>query len=361
VDEPVLGTRAGTGDMLGRSVGTCIILDTNQWDRMPMLRHQMAAALLFGLHDHADVFIGLPTVIRGEVELHLSEKLQVAQRDLARASGELRQIFGHAREVERHADEEVKQAFQTRLDELESLVKILPATEEDLAEAGRMVLAYMAPSSRTSQQYRDSVIWRIAVREAQENDVHIVTNDKGFYRDSSSDELADPLADEIHKLSRSVRLFRNVEALLKHWEGGEPSLQTAGLRDLVATAVANEVSGVLQDQGGFVVQGQVKADIEVFLTEVHDQVAVSGKFEYYLAEPELLDAADPPAVADVRATATVGLDGPEVRAVSLDSVTVTAITPHDTPTIATIVFGRGAIALGSRTEPYRLRAKLDLP
>jgi hypothetical protein len=320
----------------------------------------MAAALLFGLQNRADVFIGLPTVIKGEVELHLSEKLHRVQRDLARASGELRQILGRAREVERHADEEVKQAFEARLDELGSLVEILIATDEDLAEAGRMVLAYMAPSSRTSQQYRDSVIWRIAVRETQEHDIYIVTNDEGFYRDSSSDELANPLADEIHELGRSVELFRNVEALLKRWERDEPSLQTAGLRDLVAAAVADEVSGVLHDQGGFVVQGQADADIEVYLTEVHDEVAVSGKFDYYLAEPEFPDSLEPPAVANVRATASVGLDGPEVRGVSLDSVTVNAITPHELSNLSTVIFPQ-TIALGSRTEPYRLRVKLDLP
>src|SRR5438046_4088252 len=149
---------------------------------MPMLRHQMAAALLFGLHDRLfclhdrpDVFIGLPTVIKSEVELHLTEKQQRAQRDLARASGELRQLFGRAREVEQHADEEVKQAFETRLEELESLTQILPVSDEDLAEAGRMVLAYRSPSTRTTQQYRDSVIWRIAIRVAETHDVYIVT------------------------------------------------------------------------------------------------------------------------------------------------------------------------------------------
>jgi hypothetical protein len=65
-------------------------------------------------------------------------------------------------------------------------------------------------------------------------------------------------------------------------------------------------------------------------------------------------------VANVRATASVGLDGPEVRGVSLDSVTVNAITPHELSNLSTIIFPQ-TIALGSRTEPYRLRVKLDLP
>ncbi len=105
----------------------------------------------------------------------------MAQRDLARATGELRQFFGEAPGVEEHGEQEVQQAFEERLDELGSLVEILPAADEDLVHAGRMVLTYKAPSTRKSQQYRDSVIWRIAIREAGENDVYLVTNDLGFY------------------------------------------------------------------------------------------------------------------------------------------------------------------------------------
>jgi hypothetical protein len=41
-----------------------------------MLRHQMGAALLFGLHNHPDAFIGLPSVIRDEVLIPLMEKHQ---------------------------------------------------------------------------------------------------------------------------------------------------------------------------------------------------------------------------------------------------------------------------------------------
>jgi hypothetical protein len=295
------------------------------------------------------------------VELHLTEKHKRAQRDLARASGEIRQIFGRAREVENHTDEEVSQAFEERLDELDSLVEILPGTDEDLAEAGRMVLGYMAPSTRTSQQYRDSVIWCIALREAEAHDVYLVTNDEGFYRDSKGNELAEPLARGMHEQALNVELFRNVEDLLDHWAAAEPSLKTQELRDLVADAVAAEIAGLLPDYGGFVVQDRVSVDIEVYLTEVHDEVAVSGSFEYYLVDPEFPDTAEPPAVAEVRATATVGLDGPEVREVSLDSVVVDALTPHGSPNIADVVFARPGLVIGSRTEPYRLRVKLDLP
>jgi PIN domain len=328
---------------------------------MPMLRHQMAAALLFGLQNQADAFIALPSVVRDEVLLHLMEKNQAAQRDVLRASGEIRQIFGLYREVERHSDDEVEVAFDERLRELSSLVEILQVTDNDLCAAGRMVFECRPPSSRGNQQYKDSVIWRVVLRAAEQNDVYFVTDDSGFYSGKDSNELTAVLAEEIHKLGRPVALFRNVESLLQHWSTNKPSLQTQALREIVSEAVAEELSSILPAHGSFIIQSCISAGIEVFLTEVHDQVSVSGVFEYYLVEPEFADVDEPPAAAEVRASATVGLDGPEVREVTLDNVQVKAITPHGEPNIANIIFGRAALSLGVRYEPYRLRAKLDLP
>jgi hypothetical protein len=220
----------------------------------------------------------------------------------------------------------------------------------------------MLPSHLSgSQQYKDSVIWRVALRAAEHSDVYLVTSDGGFYAGKDSGQLADALAQEVTELGRSLTLFRSVEALLQHWATNKPSLQTQALREIVSEAVAEELSAILPAHGGFIVQGDAHAAIEVFLTEVHDQVAISGDFEYYLADPEFADDAEPRAGAVVRASATVGLDGPEVLEVTLDSVKINAITPHDERNIANVIFGKAALSLGVRYESYSLRAKLDLP
>lgn len=54
------------------SMRTCVVLDTNQWERMPMLRHELGAALLFAARDNETVFIGLPTVVKDEILVHLT-------------------------------------------------------------------------------------------------------------------------------------------------------------------------------------------------------------------------------------------------------------------------------------------------
>ena len=56
-----------------------------------MLRHELGAALLFAARDTETVFIGLPTVVKNEILVHLIEKCQKAQQNLDKASGEVGQ------------------------------------------------------------------------------------------------------------------------------------------------------------------------------------------------------------------------------------------------------------------------------
>jgi adenosyl cobinamide kinase/adenosyl cobinamide phosphate guanylyltransferase len=171
-------------------VATYVLLDTNQWDRMPALRHRLAAALLYALQARDDTVIGLPTVVREEVGLHLVEKHDKALRQVDRCLGEVRQIIGSAVHVDRASDDDVREAFDARLDELHDVVEEVTVLDDDLAAAGRMVLAYEPPNTRESQQYRDCVLWQTALRLAEDYDVIIVTNDSGFYADEASNELS---------------------------------------------------------------------------------------------------------------------------------------------------------------------------
>ena len=222
-----------------------------------------------------------------------------------------------------------------------------------------MVLACRPPTSPNDQQYKDSVIWRVVLRAAQSNKVLFVTSDGDFYRDAKGDELAESLGAEVRDLGRSVTLFRNIESLLDYWGGSDPSLETQELEDVVAEAVTLELTSVLPEYGPFVIGSRVTSELDVYLTEVHDEVFVSAYFEWYLANEEFPDALDPVAAAQVKSSVTVGLDDFEVREVSLDSLKLYALTPHGDPNIATVVFGQAA--LGLRSEPYRLRRKLSLP
>jgi hypothetical protein len=349
---------------LADRVRMCVVLDTNQWDRMPMLRHR-PAALLFALQRRPGTFIGLPSVVRDELQLHLIEKRQLAEDRLDRAAGEIRQILGMAQQVQRHSDEEVRHALAARLAELGPLVEVLPATDDDLLEAGRMVLGYRSPSTRTNQQYRDSVIWRIVVRTARNHDVVLVTSGEGFYARKSGGELAPSLAVVIEGLDGSVTLYRSVEDLLDVWMADQPSPATDDLRDLVTDAVADRLDALLREQGQALTVSVVQqAKIEAYLTERHDELAVSGQFEFFLMHTEEHRGFRHSHRAEVQATAAVGIIAPAgqaVRDIAFDSVTVESATGLGGGISRSAFVRPGSAVVGIRAEPYRLHVPLETP
>jgi hypothetical protein len=336
-----------------------VVLDTNQWDTMPMLRHRLAAPLLFAAQSRRGVHIALPTVVKREVELHLVERVEQAQASLKKASGQIRQVFGRARQVEEHSAEEVRQAFEQRLADLGQLVQIFDPTDEDLVRAGRMVLDYAPPSTRGSQQYRDSVIWQIVMHWSRDSDVYLVTADGGFYAGKESSEMAEALAREVHENRRSVRLFRSVEALLKEWGRTRPDL-AAELRDPVADAVEAELAEALAHNSEFEVGRRTSAEIEVYLTEGHDPFRVSGRFTFLLSRPGRPGGFAYPARAEVGATATVGIADHKVRDAELGNVEIETVTGDGARSVSNMVFGRAALAVvGPPAEPYRLTVNFD--
>ncbi len=212
------------------------------------LRHRLAAALLYALQARGDTFIGLPTVVREEVGLHLVEKHDKAMREVERSLGEVRQILGSALHVDRASDDDVWEALNARLDELRDVVEEVTVLDDDLAAAGRMVLAYEPPNTRESQQYRDCVLWQTALRLAEDHEVIIVTNDSGFYADKASNELSPELLAAAEDVSASLTAVRTVEDLLVLWGSLSPAVERPELIDLFTDAVAEKVNEALETQ-----------------------------------------------------------------------------------------------------------------
>ena len=342
------------------AVATCVVLDTNQWDRMPILRHELAAALLFAVRSREGAFIALPEVVKAEVRKHLVDKCRKAQERLRVASGELRRIFGTAQEVESHRDEEVDQALDARIAELQSALRVVEHPDADLLGAARMVMAY-SPPNQTSQQYRDSVIWQTIIRLAQEHEVFFVTNDRDFYANKSDDQLHPILADEVSALDGKVVLFRAVESLLTYLGNEEPVPQELidEIKDNIAEVVGERIKDAVSDKG-FAVRNCIDNSTTFYLTENPDRLAVSSDLEYELIDPEYPEDFEPPAIATVSATAAVDMDELDVDDVTLGKLHIDAITPHGDLKIAHIRYVRASEHIGAYSRPYSLRTKLEV-
>lgn len=193
------------------------------------------------------------------------------------------------------------------------------------------------------------------------NAVYFVTADEGFYAGKETNNLAENLLREAEENGGAVRLLRNIEELLREWGGSKPTLADE-LRDLVADAVRTQLDEVLATQGDFVVSRRVSADIEVYLTEVHDHFGVSGCFKYLLGDARRPGGFQARARAEVSATATVvGIAVHEVRDIALDNGTIEFIAEEGTTRTSAMVFGRATLSLGGGlpTEPFTFRVSLD--
>jgi hypothetical protein len=335
------------------------VLDTNQWERMPVLRHELAAALLFAVRSQ-DAFIVLPEVVKAEVRKHLVDKSRSAQERLKAASGELRQIFGTAQEVERRSDEDVGQALDDRIYQLQSVLTVVEHSGDDFRAAAQMVMAYRPPN-QTGQQYRDSLMWQTILHLVEEDEVFLVTNDGGFYANKASDTLHPTLADEVSERGgEEVVLFRNVEALLSYW-GSEtvPQELIDQINDNVAEAVADAILEPVGEKG-WAVWTCTSNSATFYLTENPDRFAVSSELEYELIDPEYPDAPEVPAIATVSATAAVDLDELDVNDVLLDELRIDAITPHGISKVADIKYARASGSIGTYSRRYRLRKEFGI-
>ncbi|MER7418409.1 PIN domain-containing protein [Micromonospora peucetia] len=306
----------------------CIILDTNQWDRVPMLRHPLAASLLHGLRQR-DMMLMLPDLVRREVELHLIEKHEKAQNQVSQAIGEIRQIMGTAADLPGVDASDVRRAFQNRLRELGDLLGEVSSRDEDYVAAGEMVLSMTPPNSRTKQQFKDSLLWRLVLRVAEEADVIFVSNDLGYY-DKGGEKVAPELIGDVEAARNEIKLLRSIEDLLTALELDKLTEADPDLFDSFEEGARLALQEVVESHGTFRIDYCESFDTERFITENPNELALTAKFSYLLVNPDLGDASDPIGVATGTASAIVYLYDAayEMGDVDIDEMVIEILTPH---------------------------------
>lgn len=314
-----------------------VILDTNQWDRMPMLRHGLAASLLYTLRRNNMVLL-LPELVRHEVEMHLIEKYASAHKKLAQGLGEVRQLLGEAIDVPRASDGHVRNAFQERLDELDDLAVATKTQDEDYVEAGKMVLRMEAPNSRSSQQYKDSLLWRQVIRAAHFNEVYFITEDAAFFGKSGA--LASNLFAEAEHAECSVTAFAKVEDLLSHLQSDDIAPLDGYFVDVFQDYVKQRLASVVAAYGPFQMDECQQFEVSRFLTDNPRGSTLTSTFDFYLVNSELGQHSDPIASVIGAASAEfVDRDGEEeVYNVQLEQISITGITSHQDYEIAEVDF-----------------------
>lgn len=155
---------------------------------------------------------------------------------LAKGVSKARPFFDHQLNHFFPSDEEVRDRARLVLEGLQDVVTIIPETDALLIATGQRVKAKLAPCTKTDHGYKDCLIWESVLSMAKGSEVHIVTKDKAFYRDDTSDELAPSILVEAEANGISIYgycekkqgddampLARVLKAILAHVPAADPN------------------------------------------------------------------------------------------------------------------------------------------
>lgn len=190
-----------------------VVFDTNVWKSQVYLQSSQAAAVRFFLrHSHARV--GLPEVIRREVESHARRDVLSVIASLKQGHQRLLGIFGTLKELVLPTEADVEKMTAQIFQSVGVPLIEVPFSFSDAQASFRRIIEQIPPSDR-DQQFKDGVIWANCIELLKSDDVFLITNDKAFYEDRSySKGLALPLQKEISDASHQLTVLSELSMLL---------------------------------------------------------------------------------------------------------------------------------------------------
>lgn len=262
----------------------CVVIDTNIWRATKLLRTPVGAALLFVL-DRTDTPLVFPEVVAREVAKH-GVALGAEARDKIYGSlGEIRALTGSAPEVTLPTDDELTEAVEGRIQSLEKYLSRVPFSAGIALRALDRVNARQPPS-HAGQQYKDSAIWEHVLELGQVySQVHLITEDKAFFRGKNYDGLENRLQGECESLGIQVTVHRSLASCLEAIVPDEAAFDP----EVIVDAVAEDVCGELQktvEKAGYLLAGRQESRLEAFVTEDPNRLAVEFTLGYEVESSE---------------------------------------------------------------------------
>jgi hypothetical protein len=160
-----------------------VVLDTNVWVSDLALTSNVGSAVRFFLRERK-ARIGLPEVVRLETEIHLRTALLKHIDDIRSSHRQLLSVFGRLKEVvlptEAEVDELIGKVFSTLGVEIEEVPFSLENARNSLVRTIEKI-----PPSDKNQQFKDGVLWADCLSMLRKEPVHLVTDDRAFYKSST--------------------------------------------------------------------------------------------------------------------------------------------------------------------------------
>jgi hypothetical protein len=254
-----------------------VVLDTNIWKSSLYLKTGAAAAMRFYLHQKG-AKVGLPEVIRLEVERHLRADLREIRGRIYVDHQRLLGMVGDLTEVILPTD--------ARIDDV--VANFISGFKFDLVETSLTLEAARSsfmrtidkiPPSHNAQQFKDGVIWSDCLTLAQTDDVTLVTGDKAFYADGDIQKgLSRTLLSETADLPHHLKVVGSLGALLVDIRA-PVNVSDEFLVSALNSQLGASLTGLL-DRLGFTRAGEPVVARTFYATEIPNTLFLEFRLEF---------------------------------------------------------------------------------
>jgi hypothetical protein len=333
-----------------------VVFDTNIWKSEVYLQSPAAAALRFFLREQK-ARVGLPEVLRLEVQHHLRADIKSIIDKLKDQHGRLLRLFGQMKELSLPADEAIEDLVARVFDELGSEVIDVPFSLSSAHSSFLKIIQKIPPSDQT-QEFKDGVIWANCVELLEIDDVYLVTNDKAFYADRKVADgvLAPNLAAELAGKPYQLTIMAKLTDLLT-----EVHVDYDISAETISAQVMRDSGGRLVEQlarHGFSLGETITADRKLFATEHPRRIFVTFLLRYEC--PDLTNTGGPPAMLTVSGDGTYDAEEQAFRELRTLSETIQFRGKDGTDKEVRNVFVHAeTFGIGHRVVPNIIRYPLE--
>ena len=332
-----------------------VVLDTNIWKSSLYLKTGAAAAIRFYLHQNG-ARVGLPEVIRLEVEHHLRADLRELKDRIKSDHQRLLGMVGNLHEVILPDDARINDVVANFISGLKFNTVETSLTLE-AARSSFLRTIDKIPPSRNNQQFKDGVLWADCLTLAQTDDVTLVTGDKAFYEDGDIKKgLSLALLAETANLAHRLKVVGSLGALMVDIRA-PVNVSDELLVSAVNTQLQADIAGIL-DRLGFTRAGEPVVARTFYATETPNILFVEFRLEF--------PCEDASQAGRIDAVLTVAGDGQYLAAkeeflgLSPTDLGMTYKTADGVEEQRRGVYIRpGGIVIGARTIHHRVREPLE--
>ena len=182
---------------------------------------------------------------------------------------------------------EIDVALRKRFSDLEPHFVRVPFTREHALAALDRVDSYQPPNGKDDQQFKDSAIWEAVMELARSHRVHLVTMDRGFYKDKKdvTKGLADNLREECAKAGYYVCLHGTIASCLSEMGEDAVSLPPNELAKLIDDRLDKSLLASTAEERNYWLTGErIGQAITTFPTLEPQRDALTFELTYRLAD-----------------------------------------------------------------------------